>query len=201
VRERFESIESLKADLAGPTFTGTVVLPSTTSIGDVSATELGFIDGVTSAIQTQLNGKAPSTGISPSAISGTAVVDNDARLSDARTPTAHASTHASSGSDAVTLAQSQVTNLTTDLAAKAALASPTLTGTPAAPTAAVDTNTTQIATTAFVVAQAGTATPIIEGTGAAGTATRFAREDHVHPTGGGGSGGIGLESVFLLMGA
>ena len=37
--------------------------------------------------------------------------------------------------------------------ADAPLASPTLTGTPAAPTAAVDTNTTQIATTAFVKAQ------------------------------------------------
>lgn len=39
-----------------------------------------------------------------------------------------------------------------DLAAKAAIASPTFTGTPAAPTAASGTNTTQIATTAFVTA-------------------------------------------------
>lgn len=38
-------------------------------------------------------------------------------------------------------------------AAIARLASPTFTGTPAAPTAAVDTNTTQIATTAYVVGQ------------------------------------------------
>ena len=38
------------------------------------------------------------------------------------------------------------------MAAKADLASPTLTGTPAAPTAASGTNTTQIATTAFVTA-------------------------------------------------
>lgn len=40
----------------------------------------------------------------------------------------------------------------TAIAAKAALASPTFTGTPKAPTAAVGTNTTQIATTAFVTA-------------------------------------------------
>ena len=39
------------------------------------------------------------------------------------------------------------------LAAKAPLASPALTGTPSAPTAAVSTNTTQIATTAFVRAE------------------------------------------------
>ena len=52
---------SLKANLSGPTFTGTVVLPSTTSIGSVSSTEIGYIDGVTSSIQTQLDTKA-STG-------------------------------------------------------------------------------------------------------------------------------------------
>ncbi len=45
------------APLAGPTFTGTVVLPSTTSIGDVSATELGYLNNVTSAIQTQIDGQ------------------------------------------------------------------------------------------------------------------------------------------------
>jgi hypothetical protein len=50
---------SAKADLAGPTFTGTVALPSTTSIGDVSSTEIGYVNGVTSAIQTQMNAKAP----------------------------------------------------------------------------------------------------------------------------------------------
>jgi hypothetical protein len=48
------------------------------------------------------------------------------------------------------IAQSEVTSLTTDLAAKAPLASPALTGTPTAPTAATSTNTTQLATTAFV---------------------------------------------------
>lgn len=41
----------------------------------------------------------------------------------------------------------------TQLDAKAALASPTFTGTPAAPTAAAGTNTTQLATTAFVNAE------------------------------------------------
>lgn len=41
------------------------------------------------------------------------------------------------------------------LALKAPLASPALTGTPTAPTATVGTNTTQIATTAFVLANAG----------------------------------------------
>ena len=41
-------------------------------------------------------------------------------------------------------------NVQTQLDAKAAIAGPTFTGTPAAPTASAGTNTTQIATTAFV---------------------------------------------------
>ena len=54
----------LKAPLADPTFTGTVVLPSTTSIGNVTSTEIGYVDGVTSAIQTQLNAKASTSDLS-----------------------------------------------------------------------------------------------------------------------------------------
>lgn len=65
---------------------------------------------------------------------------------------------------------------------KANLASPTFTGTPAAPTAAVDTNTTQLATTAFVLGQASGSNPLMDGTVAQGTSTRYARQDHVHPT-------------------
>lgn len=71
---------------------------------------------------------------------------------------------------------------TTALSAKAPLVSPALTGTPTVPTAAVDTSTTQVASTAFVVGQAAAATPLIDGTAAVGTSTRLARGDHVHPT-------------------
>jgi hypothetical protein len=49
-------------------------------------------------------------------------------LADGQTPLAHASTHASAGSDPLTLAQSQVTSPTTDLAAKLAVAGGTMTG-------------------------------------------------------------------------
>ena len=62
-----------KAPLAGPTFTGTVVLPSTTSIGDVSSTEIGYVNGVTSAIQTQMDAKAP---LAAPAFTGTATAVN-----------------------------------------------------------------------------------------------------------------------------
>lgn len=64
---------------------------------------------------------------------------------------------------------------------RAPLASPALTGTPTAPTAAVSTSTTQLATTAYVIGQAATAAPVMDGTAAVGTSTLFARQDHVHP--------------------
>lgn len=54
VQSAMAEIASEKATLASPTFTGTVVLPSTTSIGNVSNTELGYIDGVTSSVQNQI---------------------------------------------------------------------------------------------------------------------------------------------------
>lgn len=61
--------------------------------------------------------------------------------------------------------------------------SPTFTGSPVAPTAAVNTNSTQLATCEFVLAQAGTATPLAPAvTAVVGVATKFAREDHKHPT-------------------
>lgn len=65
---------------------------------------------------------------------------------------------------------------------KAPLASPVFTGVPAAPTAAANTNTTQVATTAFVLGQVGTAAPLVNGTAAVGTSLLYARQDHVHGT-------------------
>lgn len=130
----------LKANLSGPTFSGSVSLPQTTSIGDVSATELGYLDGVTSGIQTQINAKAPTAsptftgtvaGVTKTHV-GLGNVDN---TSDSNKPV------------------STATQTALDL--KSNLVSPTFTGTPVAPTATGGTNTTQIATTAFV--QAATA--------------------------------------------
>jgi hypothetical protein len=60
-----------------------------------------------------------------------------------------------------------ITNLTTLVGTKAPLASPALTGVPTAPTAAADTNTTQIATTAFAKAEADAAQAAAEATAAA----------------------------------
>ena len=53
----------------------------------------------------------------------------------------------------IQISESQVTNLTTDLNSKAPINSPDFTGTPTGPTAATGTDTTQLATTAFVNAE------------------------------------------------
>lgn len=67
------------------------------------------------------------------------------------------------------------------LAEKAPLASPTFTGTPKATTAAPDTNTTQIATTAFVIGQASSSAPLgLTDTATVGTSKKYARADHQH---------------------
>jgi hypothetical protein len=56
---------------------------------------------------------------------------------------------------------SEFTTIRTAVNSKADIASPTLTGTPAAPTASTSTNTTQIATTAFVQTELGTITAAV----------------------------------------
>lgn len=68
------------AKLASPTFTGTVTIPTPFTLGAVSVlptgTELNFVDGVTSAIQTQLDGKQPLDSDLTTLAGLTATTDN-----------------------------------------------------------------------------------------------------------------------------
>ncbi|MEU0787577.1 SGNH/GDSL hydrolase family protein [Streptomyces sp. NPDC006173] len=59
----------------------------------------------------------------------TVAAGNDSRLSDSRTPTSHAASHATGGGDPATLTQAQVTGLVAALAALLPLAGGTMTGT------------------------------------------------------------------------
>jgi hypothetical protein len=90
------------ADIRVDDITADAITATSATIGDVSNTELQYLNNVSSNIQTQL----------------------DAKLASATAATTYAT-----------------------------IASPELTGTPLSTTAAVDTNTTQIATTAYVVGQ------------------------------------------------
>lgn len=73
------------------------------------------------------------------------------------------------------------TLIATTLPLYAKLVSPTFTGTPKAPTAPLDTNTTQLATTEFVLNQASDGNPLVNGAVKPGTSERYSRADHVHP--------------------
>jgi hypothetical protein len=76
-----------------------------------------------------------------------ATADNDTSIAT----TAHVQANAALKANVThTHSESDITNLVSDLALKAPLASPALTGTPTAPTATAGTNTTQLASTAFV---------------------------------------------------
>jgi hypothetical protein len=224
-------------------------------VADVSDTEIGYLNGVTSSIQTQLNNKFDSANASTTNISeGTNLYFTDERAQDAvgnsvgngldyddatgaisvdpseftlnsigapsaavalnsqkitglATPTDATdastkgyvdgviSTEVSNRNTAISTAVSNLvdgapdllntlnelaaainddanytTTITTALGTKAPLASPDLTGVPTAPTAAANTNTTQIATTAFAKAEADAAQSAAEAT-ASGDAT------------------------------
>ena len=140
IQTQLDTLDTDKAPKASPTLTGTVTLPADTSIGSVSSAELGHLDGVTSGIQTQLDaldtGKADKA--SPT-FTGTVALPADTSIGNvSATEIAYV--------DGVTSA------IQTQIDTKAPLASPDLTGVPTAPTAAEGTDTTQLATTAFVQA-------------------------------------------------
>lgn len=148
-KSQVDSLLSAKAPLASPTFTGSPTAP--TAVAGTNSTQIATTAFVNDAIA--------GFGAGDMAKS-TYDTDNDGKVDAAEvadvapwagitgkptsfTPSSHSHSIA------------QVTGLQTALDAKAPLASPALSGTPTAPTAAAGTNTTQLATTAFVAAAIG----------------------------------------------
>jgi len=141
-----ETLLTVKAPLASPGFTGTPTAPTaapatnTTQIATTAFVQdalagAGAGDMLKSVYDTTNNGKVDAAETAD-AVAWTGVTGKPSSF----TPAAH--THPTS----------EVTGLDMALAAKAPLASPDLTGTPTAPTAAAGTSSTQIATTGFVAA-------------------------------------------------
>ena len=134
------------------TRTGVVTLTK----ADVTGTGLTYTDvgadasGAASTAQTAAQTYADRYAGSAAGTASRPLAATDSTVTNSRTPTSHAATHAAAGTDPVAIAESQVTGLTTDLAAKAPLASPAFTGSPTAPTQTAGDNSTKLATTAFV---------------------------------------------------
>ena len=76
---------------------------SASDIGAAASSHTHSYASTTHASTHAAAGSDPLSGISPSQITGTAVITTDSRLSDSRTPTAHASTHNAGGTDALAI--------------------------------------------------------------------------------------------------
>jgi hypothetical protein len=164
--------DTSRAPLASPTFTGTPAAP--TAAAATNTTQLATTAFVQAAIATLIN-SAP--GALDTLDELAAALGDDANFAGTMTTAlagkqaAHANLTSLAGTTAAIIAKLIELGGTTtvsvaelefldgvtsaiqaQLNAKAALASPALTGTPTAPTAAAATNTTQLATTAFVQA-------------------------------------------------
>jgi hypothetical protein len=148
-KSQVDSLLSVKATLASPGFTGSPTAPTpvagtnstqiaTTAFVNEAIAGFGAGDMAKSTYDTDNDGKVDAAEVADAApwagITGKPT---------SFTPSSHSHSIA------------QVTGLQTALDAKAPLASPALTGSPTAPTATAGTNTTQIATTAFVAAAIG----------------------------------------------
>jgi hypothetical protein len=139
---------ALKAPLASPTFTGTVsgITKSMVGLGSVDNTA-DSAKPVSTATQTALDAKlASATAASTYApLASPTFTGTVSGVTKSHVGLGNVDNTADSAKPVSSAAQ-------TALDLKAPLASPALTGTPTAPTAATGTDTTQVATTAFVKA-------------------------------------------------
>lgn len=103
----------------------TAVIAQFDAAGAATAAQTAAAVDATSKVSTH---SADTTDVHGIANTASLVVTSDPRLSDARTPTAHAASHAAAGSDPVNLSQAQITGLAAALAALLPLSGGTLTG-------------------------------------------------------------------------
>ena len=218
------------AILASPVFTGVPVAPTATAgTSTAQLATCAFVATAVSASVSSFNGRTGAITLSAADISAAGGAplasphfngsptsptptagDNSTAIAttafvDAAIGSAAGVTTFNGRAGAVTLSAADIS-----AAGGAPLASPTFTGIPSAPTAAASTNTTQVATTAFVMNQislgggvlsfnnragavtltladvttahpASTTNPLMNGTAGPGSSTAWSRGDHIHP--------------------
>jgi hypothetical protein len=141
---------ALRATIASPSFTGTPTAPTPQDgTNDTQIATTAFVQNIVSS--------SVQTGISASATpDATASTKGKIKLTNDLGGTADQPTVNSIGG----VSSATISNLPSDIALRATIASPSFTGTPTAPTAAPGTSTNQIATTAYVASVVGgSATP------------------------------------------
>ena len=134
----------LKADKASPTFTGTITTALTASravatgasgvlaASATTSTELGYVNGVTSAIQTQMNLKAPAASPTFTGTVTTPATASRALVTGSSSELAAATTTATE----IGYVNGVTSSIQTQMNLKAPLASPTFTGTLTTPATA-----------------------------------------------------------------
>lgn len=174
-------LDALDSTVAGKAATNQTMYVGTTALAinrsSASQTLTGVsIDGNAGTVT---NGVYTSTTSLPNvtSVNGTSIPASGTLLTSATTSLPNVT---SVNGTTIPATATLLTSASTSSALTSFGSNPALSGTPTAPTAAVDTNTTQIASTAFVLGQAASATPAMDGTAAVGTSTRYARADHVH---------------------
>lgn len=168
-----KTLTDIETLTVGGDLTGTLPNPTLAAVGSATGplgtstrTPAVTIDtkGRVTALTDQaiaLTATGDATGTLPGALTlkntggGAAGPIGDATHSSAVTVDAQGRVTALSSVGITGLAESAVTNLVSDLALKAPLASPTFTGTPAAPTPSANDNSTKLATTAYVDTKTG----------------------------------------------
>jgi len=174
------------APLASPTFTGIPAAPtpiSTTNTTQIATT--AFVQSVVSGLATGVTSVTAGTGLTGGGTGAVTVSVATNGITNALAAQMATNTLKGNNTGATANAADLTVAQVMTLLGAAPIASPSFTGIPLAPTATVGTNTTQIATTAFVIAQvpvASSTTPIMDGAAATGVLATYARGDHVHPT-------------------
>ncbi len=193
---------NLKANIAGPTFTGSPAAP--TAAPGTNTTQLATTAFVEAARVILAAADALKAPLASPALTGIPTAPTAAANTNS---TQLATTAYVDAADAI---------LAAALVLRAPLDSPALTGTPTAPTAAPGTNTTQLATTAFVDAarallqtainaKANLASPALTGTPTAPTAangtntTQIATTAFVLANGGSGGGSPPIPQFRLTL--
>lgn len=161
------AVAALKASLASPAFTGTPTAP--TAAAGTNNTQIATTAFVAALAASKAELTSPAFTGTPTAPTAAQTANDTQLATTAFVKAALSALVASSPAALDTLNElaAAINNdpnfaatMTNALAAKAPLASPALTGTPTAPTAAAASNNTQVATTAHVklaIAAAGTA--------------------------------------------
>jgi len=152
---RAEAAEALLAPLASPALTGNPTAPTQTAHDNSTRiATTAYTDGAVAAGIGGIGGGS-STLAGDTDVSISSPANNDVLTYETSStkwknkPAGGAVTSVAGRTGAVVLGESDITSLTTDLAAKATLASPALTGNPTAPTQTALDNSTKIATTAY----------------------------------------------------